>query len=85
VWTLWHAAASFSVMAGVVGKKKFTYDLWGDAVNVAALMESKGTAGRIIVSESTWHRAKNTFSCEHRGRVTDKNDRLQDTYYLDAA
>jgi adenylate cyclase len=84
-WELRIGLHTGSVMAGVVGKKKFTYDIWGDAVNVAALMESKGTAGRIVVSESTWHRVKNTFSCEHRETVTDKNNRLQKTYFLDAA
>ena len=61
------------VMAGVVGKKKFSYDIWGDAVNIAALMESNGEAGRVVISESTYHRVKDEFECKHRGPIEGKN------------
>lgn len=71
------------VMAGVVGRKKFTYDIWGDAVNVAARMESSGEAGRITISESTYHRVKDQFECEHRGSIEAKNKGLLDMYFLD--
>ncbi len=65
-------------MAGVVGKKKFTYDIWGDAVNVAARMESHGEAGRVALSESTCHRVKDEFECEYRGPVECKNKGMLD-------
>ena len=68
-WELRIGIHTGPVMAGVVGKKKFTYDIWGDAVNVAALMESNGEAGRIIISENTFHRVKNEIGCEHRGPI----------------
>lgn len=73
------------VMAGVVGKKKFTYDIWGDAVNIAARMESSGEAGRIALSESTYHRVKDQFACSHRGPVEAKNKGVLETYFLDGA
>ena len=60
-------------MAGVVGKRKFTYDIWGDAVNVAALMEANGVPGQINLSESTHHRVKNFFDTEDRGTIEAKN------------
>ncbi len=61
---------------------KFTYDIWGDAVNVAARIESSGEAGRIALSESTYHRVKDQFECEHRGPIEVKNKGLLDTYFL---
>ncbi len=81
-WELRIGLHTGPVMAGVVGKKKFTYDIWGDAVNIAALMESNGEAGRITLSESTYHRAKDEFECEHRGTTEAKNKGLLDTYFL---
>jgi class 3 adenylate cyclase len=61
-----------SVMAGVVGKRKFTYDIWGDAVNVAALMEANGLPGHINLSENTYHRVKDFFATEDRGTIATK-------------
>jgi class 3 adenylate cyclase len=52
------------VMAGVVGKRKFTYDVWGDAVNTAQLMEERGEPGRINVSDATHERTKGLFEFE---------------------
>jgi class 3 adenylate cyclase len=72
------------VMAGVIGKKKFSYDIWGDAVNVAALMESNGEAGRIMISDATYHRVKDEFECEHRGPIEAKNKGVLDTYFLNS-
>ena len=72
------------VMAGVVGKKKFSYDIWGDAVNIAARIESSGEAGRIAVSESTCHRLPGEFRCSARGPIECKNKGMLDTYFLDA-
>lgn len=62
-----------SVVAGVVGTKKFAYDIWGDAVNVAARMESNSEPGRINISENTYQKVKSEFDCEYRGEVAVKN------------
>ncbi len=69
-------------MAGVVGTKKFTYDIWGDAVNIAALMESNGLAGRINISESTYPRVRDLFEAEHRGSIEAKNKVRLEMYFL---
>jgi adenylate cyclase len=81
-WELRIGLHTGPVMAGVVGRKKFTYDIWGDAVNVAARMESSGEAGRIAISESTYHRVKDQFECEHRGQIEAKNKGLLNAYFL---
>lgn len=70
------------VMAGVVGRKKFTYDIWGDAVNVASRNESNGTPSQVALSESTYHKVKNVFDCEHVGLVVSKNHSALHTYLL---
>ncbi|RMH02294.1 MAG: response regulator [Chloroflexi bacterium] len=57
------------VIAGVIGKKKFAYDLWGDTVNIASRMESYGMAGCIQVSESTYQRLKHKYQFESRGTI----------------
>ncbi len=72
-----------SVMAGVVGKSKFTYDIWGDAVNVAARMEAAGEAGRVNVSESTYHHVKNFFETSARGTVLVKNKGALAMYFIE--
>lgn len=70
------------VVAGIVGTKKFAYDIWGDAVNVASRMESSGEAGKINISGSTYELIKNHFSCQYRGRVTAKNKGEIDMYFV---
>ena len=57
------------VIAGVVGENKFTFDIWGDAVNIAALMEQNSEAGRINISESTHYRVNDKFLVEDRGKI----------------
>ncbi len=60
---------SGSVVAGVIGRKKFIYDLWGDAVNTASRMESHGVAGRVQITQATYELIRNDFECESRGIV----------------
>ncbi|MCJ7465364.1 MAG: tetratricopeptide repeat protein [Maribacter sp.] len=71
-----------SVVAGVVGTKKFAYDIWGDTVNVAARMESLSEPGMINISESTYLLIKDTYRCEHRGQIHVKNKGMMDMYFV---
>jgi adenylate cyclase len=74
--------ASGPVVAGVVGMKKFFYDIWGDAVNVASRMESTGIAGRIQVSPTTYEAVKRRFEFERREGVEIKGKGLMTTWLL---
>ena len=70
------------VMSGVVGKNKFTFDIWGDAVNTAALMEANGAPGRINVSETVAGQVKSLFELEARGPIVAKHDRSHEMFFL---
>ncbi|MEL7034586.1 MAG: adenylate/guanylate cyclase domain-containing protein [Cyanobacteria bacterium J06592_8] len=70
------------VIAGVIGKKKFIYDLWGDAVNIASRMESHGIAGEIQVTEATYHRLRSEFILVERGLIEIKGKGQMKTYLL---
>lgn len=69
-------------VAGVIGRQRFIYDLWGDTVNLASRMESTGITGQIQVSETTWLRTRNTFSYEPRGEVHAKGKGTIKAYLL---
>ncbi len=73
-----------SVVAGVIGKNKFAYDIWGDAVNLAARMESSGQIGKVNISETTYEHVKNDFECVHRGKITAKNKGEIDMYFVES-
>jgi len=69
------------VIAGVVGTKKFAFDVWGESVNYSSRMESSGAANRINLSERTHSRVKDFFACEYRGKVLTKDKRELDMYF----
>jgi guanylate cyclase len=70
------------VVAGVIGRKRFLYDLWGDAVNMASRMESQGTPGHIQVTEATYELLREEFVLEPRGTVPIKGKGDVETWYL---
>ena len=70
------------VVAGVIGRKRFLYDLWGDAVNTASRMESHGTPGRIQITRATFELLDDEFTCEPRGTVPIKGKGDMETWYL---
>ena len=70
------------LVAGVVGTKKFAYDIWGDTVNVAARMENTSESGKINISENTYELVKNQFDCEFRGEIAAKNKGKLKMYFV---
>lgn len=81
-WELRLGIHTGPLVAGVVGHKKFAYDVWGDTVNTASRMESSGTTGKINISWSTYEQIRFLFDCSHRGQVAAKNKGMIDMYYL---
>jgi adenylate cyclase len=72
-----------TVIAGVVGQKKLSYDIWGDTVNTASRMESSGEAGKINISGTTYEFVKDFFICEYRGKMPVKYKGEIDMYFID--
>lgn len=72
-----------TVIAGVVGHKKLSYDIWGDTVNTASRMESSGEAGKINISGTTYEFAKDFFICRHRGKMPVKYKGELDMYFVE--
>lgn len=61
------------LVAGIVGIRKYAYDIWGDTVNLASRIEQNSEAGKINISESTYELVKNDFNCFYRGKIEAKN------------
>jgi len=70
------------VVAGIVGVKKFQYDIWGDTVNTASRMESAGEPGKINISGSTYRLIKDRFNCEYRGEIDAKGKGKMKMYFV---
>lgn len=71
------------VVAGIVGIKKFSFDIWGDSVNTASRMESSGEAGKINISESTYNLVKEHFRCKPRGKIQAKGKGEIEMYFVE--
>lgn len=82
-WDIRIGVNSGPVVAGVVGIRKFAFDIWGDAVNVAARMESSGVPGKVNISGTTYESIRKQFSCEYRGKVSAKNKGEIDMYFVE--
>jgi class 3 adenylate cyclase len=73
------------VVAGIVGTKKFAYDIWGDTVNTASRMESSGRAGKVNISGTTYQLIKDNFACLYRGKIAAKGKGDVDMYFIENA
>jgi len=71
------------VVAGVVGRKKYAYDIWGSTVNIASRMENNGEPGLVNISATTYDLIKHQYSCVHRGKIFAKNIGDIDMYFVD--
>ena len=81
-WKMRVGVHSGAVVAGVVGKKKFSYDLFGDTINTASRIESTGEAGKINISSTTYELVKNDFACVPRGKVFAKGKGDLEMYFV---
>ncbi|TAG93058.1 MAG: tetratricopeptide repeat protein, partial [Bacteroidetes bacterium] len=82
-WELRLGIHSGEAIAGVVGKNKFAYDIWGDTVNLASRMESSGQVGMVNISETTYNLVKHKFQCKYRGAIHAKNKGEVDMYFVE--
>lgn len=82
----WHLRVGIHtgrLITGVIGKKKFAYDIWGDAVNTASRMESSGEPEKVNISGTTYQYIKDWFDCTYRGKIAAKNKGEIDMYFVD--
>jgi class 3 adenylate cyclase len=81
-WELRIGIHTGPIVAGVVGKNKYAYDIWGRTVNIASRMESNGEAGQINISSATFDLVKDVFLCTYRGKINAKNVGDIDMYFV---
>lgn len=82
-WNIRIGINTGQLVAGVVGKKKYAYDIWGSTVNVASRMESNGETGRVNISAATYELIKEKYECTHRGKIFAKNIGEVDMYFVE--
>jgi class 3 adenylate cyclase len=83
LWELRIGIHTGDVIAGVVGKSKYSYDIWGDTVNIASRLESKGETGKVNISEATYNEVKEFFECIHRGKIETKHTGTIDMFFVE--
>ena len=81
-WELRLGIHSGDLVAGVIGERKFAYDVWSDTVNTASRCESSGVSGKINISKATYELVKDFFQCEYRGPIPAKNKGTIDMYFV---
>lgn len=84
VWDIRIGVHVGPVVAGVVGTKKYAYDIWGSTVNIASRMESNGSPGLVNISAATYEQVKNDYACNYRGKIYAKNVGDIDMYFVSA-
>ena len=82
-WELRFGIHTGQIIAGIVGKKKFAYDIWGDTVNIASRLETNSEPGRLNISSHTYECVKDYFDCTYRGKIPAKNKGELDMYFVD--
>ena len=82
IWELRIGIHTGEVVAGVVGKRKFAYDIWGDSVNIASSVEAASEVGKTNITADTYEKIKDYFICEHRGMIETRNKRMIDMYFV---
>jgi class 3 adenylate cyclase len=82
-WDLRVGIHTGPIVAGVVGKKKYAYDIWGNTVNIASRMESNGEPGKVNISDATYNLVKDQYKCLHRGKIYAKNVGDIDMYFIE--
>jgi DNA-binding response OmpR family regulator/class 3 adenylate cyclase len=83
LWELRIGVHTGDAIAGIVGKTKYSYDIWGDTINITSRMESEGEAGKVNISETTYKKVKKYFECTHRGKIEAKNIGKIDMYFVE--
>jgi class 3 adenylate cyclase len=81
-WSIRIGLHTGPVISGVVGTRKFAFDIWGAAVNLASRMESTGEEGRVNISANVYEKVKDFFCCEYRGKISTKEHRMYDMYFV---
>ena len=84
-WMMRVGLNSGAAMAGVVGKNKFVYDIWGDTVNLASRFEQAGQEGKINISESTYYAVGDYFECEERGKIELKKQKPYESVLVESS